>query len=296
MDKPTSDLPSVSALIKFLHELLLSLPGKELGENVIEFQKFVKNVNLGDIIYLDEKGNVSLKPSTLPSLNLPETVRKILVYLGNQMEPNLSDPYCELFIETYLEFRSSSPPAADIWLKQMLRDHGGLLFAYGIIDKLPKNAKLPPIFQLLKPGATHLLMEEKPEQGYSMVREAMKYGFKAFCISKLEPNKVRQRYGVKNANIIWLTFNKTKEKSMPPDDLNGLKFLASKIDPGSILLFDCFNEIKLVNGFKAALEFFRELKDLCANKRLVLLISANPKKLDEKQVLALERMMGGLEK
>lgn len=293
MENPTLELPSVSALKKFLHELLLSLPGKELGENVIEFQKFIKNLGLGDNIYLDEKGNISVAPSAISSLNLPETVRKILVYLGGQMEPNLSEPYCELFVETYLEFRSSSPPAADIWLKQMLRDHGGLLSAYGIIEKLPKNTKLPQIFQLMGPGSIHLLKEEKPEQGYAMIKEAIQYAFNGFCVSKLEPSKVKYRYGVKNAQIIWLTFNKTREKSIPPDDLSGLKSLVSKMDPGSVLLFDCFNEIKLVNGFKAALEFFEELSDLCAKKRLALILSVNPKKLAEEQVLALERIVGG---
>ncbi|MGQ9787719.1 MAG: DUF835 domain-containing protein [Candidatus Hadarchaeaceae archaeon] len=292
MDKPTSDLPSISALKKFLRELLSSLPGKELGENVVEFQKFIESVGLGNIIYLDEKGNVSLESSALPSLNLPETVRKILLYLGTQMEPNLSEPFSELFVESYLEFRSSSQPAADIWLKQMLRDQGGPISAYGIIEKLPKDTNLPPIFQFLIPGSTRLLKEEKPEQSYSMVKEAIKYGFKAFCISKLEPNKVKNRYGMKKAQIVWLTFNKTKEKFIPPDDLIGLKFLVSKIDLGSVLLLDCFNEIKLVNGFKAALEFLEELKDLCAKKKLILVLSINPIKLEENQLLTLERRVG----
>lgn len=296
MEKSISELPSVSALKKFLHKLLLFLPGQELGENVIEFQKFTKSVGLGDIVYLDEGGNVSLKPSELPSLNFPEAVRKILTYLGDQMEPNLSDHYSELFVETYLEFRSSSQPAADIWLKQMLRDHGGLLSAYGIVEKLPKNTKLPQIFQLMRPSSLHLLKEEKPEQGYAMVKEAIQYAFKAFCVSKLEPNKVKHKYGVKNAKIIWLTFCKTGEKSIPPDNLNELNSLVSKIELGSVLLFDCFNEIKLTNGFKTAIEFFKELKDLCAKKKLPLIISINPKKLTEEQVLALERTMEGRKK
>ncbi|MGC8816837.1 MAG: DUF835 domain-containing protein [Candidatus Hadarchaeum sp.] len=291
MENYVSELPSISALKKFLHELLPSLPGQELGENVIEFQNFIKSIGLGNIIYLDERGNVSLKSSALSSLNMPETVRKILVYLGNQMEPNLSDPYRELFIKNYLEFRSGSQPAAEIWLNQMLHDHGGLLSAYGIIEKLPKDTKLPPIFQLLRPGSIHFLKEEKPEQGYAMIREAIKYAFKGFCVSKLEPNKVRYRYGVKNAQIIWLTFNKTKEKSISPDDLDGLKSLISKADIGSVILFDCLNEIKLVNGFKEALELFKELKKLCREGRLILIVSVDPKKLAEKQLLALEQAM-----
>lgn len=291
MEKPTSELPFISNLKSFLQELLLALPGKELGENVIEFQKFLKNVDLGYIIHLDEKGNILLDPSTLDSLNLPETVRKILVYLGDQMEPNLSEPFKDLFVETYLEFKSSSQPAADIWLKQMLRDHGGLLSGYGVIEELLKNTKLPTIFETIRPGSVHLLQEEKPEKGYAMMKEAVQYSFKVLCVSKLEPNKVKNRYKLKNVQIVWLTFNKTKEKSIMPDDLDGLKFLVSKIGLGSVVMFDCFNEIKLVNSFKVALEFLKELKDLCVKRRLALILSIDPKKLTEEQVLALERVM-----
>ncbi|MEM3514850.1 MAG: DUF835 domain-containing protein [Candidatus Hadarchaeum sp.] len=295
MEKPTSEVPSISTLKSFLRELLLSLPGKELGENVIEFQKFLKNVDLSDTVHLDEKGNILLNTSTLSSLNLPETVRKILVYLGDQMEPNLSEPYKDLFVETYLEFKSSSP-AADIWLRQMLRDHGGLLSAYSVIGKLSKNTKLPPIFEMMRPGSVHLLQEEKPEKSYAMISEAVQYSFKVLWVSKLEPNKVKHRYRVKNVQIVWLTFSKTKEKSILPDDLEGLKFLVSKIDLGSVVMFDCFNEIKLVNSFKVALEFLRELKDLCVKKRLILILSIDPKKLTEEQALALERVMEVREK
>jgi hypothetical protein len=292
----TAEPPSILALKSFLHELLLALPGKELGENVIEFQRFLKNVGLGDAVSLGEKGNISIEPSALPSLNLPEAARKILLYLGDQMDPVLSELYVKLFLETYEEFRSSSEPAANIWLGQLLRDCGGLLSGYGIIDRLPKNVKMPQLFQLMKPGSIHLKKEEKPAESYALVKEAVNYGFKAFCVTKLEPSKIRYRYGLKNSEIIWLTFKKVKERTITPDDLAGLSSFVSGVGLGSVVLFDCFQEIKVVNGFKGALEFFRELRTICAKNKSILVISINPMKLTEEQLSALDQALGGREK
>jgi len=282
-----------SSLHGFLSGLLKTLPGKELGQNIIVFDRFIRDVELNKAVFIDEKGEVSINPSELPSLNLPEVVRKILGYLGDQMEPNLSNLYAKLFIDAYEETRSSSQPAADIWLGQIMRDYGGLLSAYGVVDKLSREVNLPSIFKLMRPGSTHLLKEEKPTESYAMVKEATRYGFRLVCVSKLEPSKVKYRYGLKNVTVIWLTFRKTKEKTVSPDKLGELKLLISNTGAGSVILFDCLKEIKVVNGFKKAVDFLREIIDLCVKNRLVLVVSIDPRSFTAEQLSALEQEFGG---
>jgi len=67
-----------------LSELLKTLPGKELGENVIEFQRFIRDVGLGNACTINKDGKMIIDPTALRSLNMPEVVRKILNYLADK--------------------------------------------------------------------------------------------------------------------------------------------------------------------------------------------------------------------
>ena len=143
------------SLQEFLRELLMTLPGKELGENVVEFQKFLRDIKLDNIVSINKNGEPTINSAEISSLNLTEVVRKILNYLGGQMEPSLSSLYARLFIDAYEEIKSSSKPAADIWLGQIMRDHGGLLSAYGITNKFSHDVELPSVVRLLEPGSSY---------------------------------------------------------------------------------------------------------------------------------------------
>lgn len=293
MEKAKSVSTQIYSLQEFLQEVLTTLPGKELGENIIEFQRFLKDVGLGNAATINKNGGVIVDPVAIKSINLPEIVRKILNYLGGQMSTQLSNLFVRLFIDAYEEIKSSSKPAADIWLGQIMRDYGGLLTAYGIIGEFAQDIDLPPIFSSLTPGSVYLLKEERPTTGYEMIKEAGRYGFKIVCISKLEPNKVKYRYGLKNITIVWLTFVKTKAKSVNPDKLGELKLLISNIGAGSVVLLDCLKEINIVNGFEKALDFLKEVKDLCIKNRFALLISINPMTFPTEQLSALEQELKG---
>jgi|GEM_PF-2923335 len=289
MEKTDLISSQTSNLKEFLRELLETLPGKELGENIVEFQKFLEDVELENVVAISENGEVLIDPVKLQSANLPEVVRKILNYLGGQMSTSLSNLFVMLFIDTYEEIKVGSKPAADIWLNQIIRDYGGLLAAYDIVGKFAQEIELPSIFSSLRPGFTYLLKDEGQNKGYEIIKDATRYGFNVVCISKLDPNKVKYRHGLKNMAFIWLTFVKTKAKAISPDRLGELKVLISNIGSGSVVLIDCLKEIILINGFERSLDFFRDVKDTCKKNRLVLLISVDPRNYPEEQLVALER-------
>ncbi len=282
-----------SDLQEFLRELLKALPGKELGENVVEFQRFLKEVGLDSAVAINKSGEVIINTIALRSINLPEAIRKILNYLGGQMSAHLSELFVRLFIDTYEEIKSESKPAADIWLGQIIRDYGGLLAAYDIVGKFAQEIELPQIFSSLRPGFTYLLKDEDGTIGYEMVKEANRYGFSVVCISKLDPNKVKYRHGLKNIPVIWLTFVKTKAKAVSPDKIGELKMLISNVGPGSVVLVDCLKEIIVVNGLERSLDFVKDAKEICKKNRLVLLASINPESYPAEQLAALEHEVGG---
>lgn len=291
MEKEDLISSQMSNLQEFLRELLMFLPGKELGENVVEFQRFLKDVGLGGAIAIDKSGEIIISSDKLQSVNLPEVTRKILNYLGGQMSARLSNLFVKLFISTYKEIKSGSKPAADIWLSQIIRDYGGLLAAYDIMGEFAEEIELPPIFSSLRLGSMYLLKDEGQAKGYEMIKEAARYGFNVCCISKLDPNKIKYRHGMKNVNFIWLTFNKAKVRTISPDKLGELKSLISNTNPGSAILIDCLKEIILVNGFEKCLEFLKNVMEICRKNRLALIISIKHQNYPAEQLAALEQEM-----
>ncbi len=280
---------------KFLVDLLKAVPGKELGENTVIFRRFLDRTGLNEVVSFKE-GQIIFEEDKLPSLNLLDSLNKILDYMKRQVWAIAAiENFAELFVHAYETVSLTSKFDADNWLDRILRRHGVFLSNYGVLDKMPKDVDLPPIFKLLKPGVARIFEEEEPILGYTTLKDATRYGFRTVCVSRFEPKKVRQTYGLSDSTIVWVTFGKTEEEAMPPDKLDALKVMISELDAVSVVLLDCFVEIKIVNGFEKAISFLKEIKDLCRKKRLALLVSIDPRKFLGEQLVALEQQLERVE-
>lgn len=274
-------------LQKFLNKFLDTLPGKELGQDVIEFNRFLGDVGLNKIVTLNERGELSFALGELEPENILRILGQILEYLEDEIEP-LAESFIALFVKVFSEVKSESI-ARDRGLQEVLRKHSSFFYSFGLLDQLTLDVELPPIFKLLKPCGAIIFKEEKPSQGYDVLKQASEHNFKAVCLTKLEPSKIRDRYDLRNAKIAWLTFSKSEDSSIRPDELNRIIGLISDCSAGSVILFDCFHEIKIVNGFDKTVKFLGELKKLCVEKKLVILISINPTTFHDNQLILFER-------
>jgi hypothetical protein len=129
------------------------------------------------------------------------------------------------------------------------------------------------------------------EGAYDIFRDQLSHGMLGVCMSKLEPERIRERYEFRHTPIVWFTFREA-EDTLSPRDLEGAKQVFSEVldeDKGGIILVDCFDVFKTANGFERAVKFLREMKKRVARSRWSVLFSVNPRLFTGKQLGVLER-------
>jgi hypothetical protein len=143
----------------------------------------------------------------------------------------------------------------------------------------------------LKIGDTYLVKEERLDKGYEIFIDQLLQGRFGLCLSKLQPQKVRQRYGLAHTPIIWVTFGED-EHTLSPKDVDGMEsaildFLREADRP--VIFIDCFNEIRVANGFPKAIQWLELIRTTCRERDCILLISVNPQMFEEKELAMIEK-------
>ena len=279
--------------LQFLNVFRDVIPGKELGSRSFRFEEYLEAMGLKDVV-VPKSGKLTFAPEKINNENMgeiPDNILEIIKEYSWAMEA--VNDFTNVFVATYEVLKSKSKDAADKWFEQMLQRHGGFLVKQGILADIPEDVKILAIFKELHPGKSYLFSEEAPNEAYSKLKEALGSGFDGLVITKFHPQKVRERYDVEKASICWLTFNNfNTENTINPKNLNQLHKQISdfvKSPSRSVVLLDCFKEIVLVNGFEYAMNFLREIKEICKECNANLLISINPKVFEEKQIPTIEK-------
>jgi len=143
---------------------------------------------------------------------------------------------------------------------------------------------------LLKDSSSYLVRETTPEEAYRLFLIAHNTGKKGMIITRLFPQKVRERFGLKDLPIVWLS-NVGKEDSVRPKDLEKLSLAAEQFlsrEKGVVLL-DAIEYLVTNNNFLTVLRLVQSIRDQVAVNNGVLLLSVNPSTLDAHQMTLLER-------
>src|SRR2546426_1141209 len=129
-------------------------------------------------------------------------------------------------------------------------------------------------------------------EAYRLFLIAHNTGKKGMIITRLFPQKVRERFGLKDLPIVWLS-NVGKEDSVRPKDLEKLSLAAEQFlsrEKGVVLL-DAIEYLVTNNNFLTVLRLVQSIRDQVAVNNGVLLLSVNPSTLDAHQMTLLEREM-----
>ena len=143
---------------------------------------------------------------------------------------------------------------------------------------------------LLKDSSSYLVREATPEEAYRLFLIARNAGKKGMIITRLFPQKVRERFGLTDLPILWLS-NVGKEDSIRPKDLEKLSLAAEQFlsrEKGVVLL-DAIEYLVTNNNFLTVLRLVQSIRDQVAVNNGVLLLSVNPSTLDAHQMTLLER-------
>lgn len=290
---PISELSQ--SYITFLNSFQATIPGSELGESSFRFQDYIDAMGLESILVY-KSGTLIFEADKLTEENIsgaPDSILRMMkehnwaAKAANNLEP--------ILLRTYELIKSQSDSGANEWFAQLIQEHGGFSNKYDLFGSLPQEIQIPPIFTQLKPGRAYLFKEDTPLEAYRMLKETEAYSIERLCVTKLAPQTIRERYGVQKASILWVTSEKV-EATTTPKDIVGLTKTISEFSmkpDGTIVLLDCFDQIKFANGFERSLDILKNLRVLSSENKSILLISIPPAMFEKKELNAIEKELEG---
>ena len=171
--------------------------------------------------------------------------------------------------------------------QEVLRDGGG---------ETPAGGKAAPdvLEPDLTPGRSYLVEEDRPAGAFRLLSKALGRGRGGLLITRMNPKRVHEAFGLTADRILWLTDRETKAAETIPPALERIVyeiegFLAKK--PGATVLLDGLEYLVSSNSFEAVLKFVRRLVDTVSEGHSIFLLSVGPATVKEQELKMLEREM-----
>ena len=140
----------------------------------------------------------------------------------------------------------------------------------------------------LQSGSSYLVEEEKIYRSISHLKELLRRGYKGIVITRSNPRRFKSVYDV-SADIYWLTDHKTELPSISPILENINYFLERYIKGKTVILIDGVDFLISKNSPEAVIQFIRHLVDVISENKSILIVSLNPKTIEERYLKIMER-------
>lgn len=138
-------------------------------------------------------------------------------------------------------------------------------------------------------STTYLMKEEDGDGSMQIFKDILKSGMDGMLVTRQYPKKVKKKHGLQDVSMMWLSSvdrdNAVRPKNLEKFSLSIEQFLSKK--EGSILLYG-FEYLISNNDFDTVLHLIQSLKDQVAVNESILIISVNPKTMDEHDIDVLE--------
>ncbi|MFQ5837936.1 MAG: DnaA ATPase domain-containing protein, partial [Thermoplasmata archaeon] len=152
----------------------------------------------------------------------------------------------------------------------------------------PPRASLDPL-----PGHSYLIEEEKPEVAYSVFAQRVR-NLRGLLITRINPSRVRDRFGIKTAEILWLTDRTdSSERTVEPVLERLMHRVETLMVTGGqgVVMLDGLDYLKSNNSFEGVLRFIRRLIDDISESEFTFILPINPATLEERELKILEGEM-----
>lgn len=150
-------------------------------------------------------------------------------------------------------------------------------------------------------GIIYLFDKKKRQDYMEIFADQVKHNIQGLCITRQNPKKIREKYGLEKTPIIWLNSGEgiTGESIIKPDNMTSLaatmyKFMSEAKD--GLILLDGMEYLMMRSSYETMLKFIHYLNDriMMSNSRVVFCIDT--KALDERQMHILMSEMMDFEK
>lgn len=146
----------------------------------------------------------------------------------------------------------------------------------------------------LEDGMSYLVKEKKPERGLRLSLKRMEEDGKGYCVTKLNPKKIRKKYDVNENSISFYWITKLEgENNFDPSELpliahSMIDFLQEESGP---IFLEGAETILKYNSFSSFLGFLDHLVDVVDVENGILILSLDPRTLSEQRLAQIERKL-----
>lgn len=142
----------------------------------------------------------------------------------------------------------------------------------------------------LRGASTYLVKEPASEEAYRLFLGALRAGRKGLCITRVFPAKLRERFGLPDLPILWLS-NVGKEDAVRPKDLEKLSLSVEQFltREKGVILMDGIEYLATNNNFLTVLRLLQSIRDQVAINDAIMILSANPATFETHHLTLLER-------
>ncbi len=150
----------------------------------------------------------------------------------------------------------------------------------------------------LEAGYTYVIDGNDFMAGYEIFANMVKNGMPGLCITRNNPEKIRNYYGLTKTPFVWLT--KNKKSDQPTIDPNELFKLHPTITnfieraENGIVLIDGLEYLILENDFKSVIKFTEQTNDTIMSSEFRLMLQVDPGVFDSRDYHLLKRWMRSL--
>lgn len=288
--------------IKHSFELILeaedsSLSDKLLLCNAFDGYEVVRDV--GDLFIIDVIEFVGERLVLRISLKRPLTYKEINEYVEDMLEfAGEQTNYHVTLKPVGIRWEVKEPGALAEWFDEsLLISHPRrkeIIRRMDIKLQAESESHSNPKYDLY-PGTSYLCKEKKSERAFEIFTDLVTHGFRGLCVTRIRPESLRERYGLRKTPILWLTQNADPaEKCISPTDTPRLHLVVSDFlekAESSVVILEGLEYIITHNNFASALKLVQLLNDRVMLHRSRLLLPVDPQAVGEKEMALLERDM-----
>jgi hypothetical protein len=142
----------------------------------------------------------------------------------------------------------------------------------------------------LRPGFTYLVKETRPLHSLEIFADLVSHGIPGICITRTYPNALRRKLRLK-IPMIWIAQSRRSHATTSLREIaDAVDDFARSVEWGVIFL-DGLEYLITRYGFKRVLRLVHDLSEISLQRKSSLLLSVNPKIMEQRESAILEREM-----
>ncbi len=165
-------------------------------------------------------------------------------------------------------------------------------FLHDLLAPLPEaDLDTAPTFQI-EQGYGYIIEEREPTHSFEIFEDMVTHGVRGLCITRLQPEKVSQAYGLERTPVLWLSrvvSDPNCIRPTPPENVAMAIHHFLEINPKSVVLLDGVEYLVAHNDFSSVLTLLHDINEKTSVTESILLIPIDREAIDTREFNLLRR-------